>query len=292
MIQSIKLKNNMDEVEIGVNVESPFHLYTLDIGEIPIELSVVKGYKQAGNTITSKAIGNREIAIKFEIITENEESLIENKRKINRIINPNSSLELWIDDYVINCTADAYPVYTRETSLTLVTAEITLICPSPYFTKETTITNLAEYKPNVEFPVNFLENNTELGIRDTDIIKNIPNDGEIETGCLFKCEFTGNFKNLIIENTSNKKIIKITQQFFAGDKVTIDTRYHSKCCIQTWNGTLDMSSNKVIILDKGSDWDFSLNAGDNLVRYDCADRKDINNINIQLQFNPQYIEVM
>ena len=142
------------------------------------------------------------------------------------------------------------------------TAQISIICPNPYFKSTTeTVNSGSAVTAAFEFPTEF--NGVEFSTETTNTIFNIPNKGDIVTGMDISINFTGNVSTPVIRNALTGEFFRLNRDFVAGDKVTINTRNGEKSVILT---RFDVDFNIINSLDAAASW-LQLRRGNNMLYF-------------------------
>ena len=142
------------------------------------------------------------------------------------------------------------------------TAQISIICPNPYFKSVSEIVNSGSaVTAAFEFPTEF--NGVEFSTETTNTIFNIPNNGDIVTGMDISINFTGNVSTPVIRNALTGEYFRLNRDFVAGDKVTINTRNGEKSVILTRFG---VDFNIINSLDAAASW-LQLRRGNNMLYF-------------------------
>ena len=145
-------------------------------------------------------------------------------------------------------------------------AQISIICPKPYFKNINTLTSyFSDCTSLFEFPFSISSEGIELSKITTNIRKTIINTGDVETGIVIELFSTGTVVNPIIYNTLTKKHMSFNFTMDPSDKLVINTNVGEKSVTLIRNGE---SINALGYMIKDSDW-FVLNSGDNVFAYDC-----------------------
>lgn len=132
-----------------------------------------------------------------------------------RLFFRNKSRNVYIDGYVENFDCD---LFTQGE-----TAQISIICPDPYFKSISSVTNTgAAVTPLFEFPTEF--NAVEFSRLDRDAIITVQNDGDVIAGMDIELYFNGHTVNPTIYNATTGAYFKLNREFVEGDRVRINTR--------------------------------------------------------------------
>lgn len=177
----------------------------------------------------------------------------------------NGSRDVCIDGYVETFECDLFSMTE--------TAQISIICPKPYFKSVNETVNRGSSVTNAfEFPTAF--NDVEFSTETNNTTVIIPNNGEIITGMTVEMNFTGSVSKPVIRNTTTGEYFRLNRDFVAGDKVTINTRNGEKSVILTRFG---VDFNIINALDAGASW-LQLRRGNNTVLFGAD--SGLNNVSI------------
>lgn len=142
------------------------------------------------------------------------------------------------------------------------TAQISIICPNPYFKSVSEIVNSGSAVTDMfEFPTEF--NGVEFSTETTNTIFNIPNNGDVITGMDISINFTGDVLTPIIRNALTGEYFRLNRSFATGDKVVINTRNGEKSVILTRFG---VDFNIINSLDAAASW-LQLRRGNNMLYF-------------------------
>lgn len=158
-------------------------------------------------------------------------------------------------------------------------AQISIICPDPYFKDlETIYNNISKIISNFTFPFSInVDNPVSFSELDINRVVNIVNSSESESDLIININFLGNVEKLEIRNILTGKYIIINYSFIKGDILKINCQNANRSVILTRNGiTLNLISN----LKKGSKF-IRLNIGDNQFSYLADDGENDSLVHIQ-----------
>ena len=183
----------------------------------------------------------------------------------------NEHRNVYIDCYVENFECD---LFTNNEI-----AQISLICPQPYFKDmQTIIDDISKALAAFEFPFGFgskgatnpsvtkdtsTDSAIEFSTIDTSKITNIYNDSESMTGVIIKIDVMGTISKLLIKNTQTGELMTLSYKFLENDRILINTNKGQKSIVLVRNG---VTTNLFTALVKGSTF-FQLTIGDNFFSY-------------------------
>ena len=154
----------------------------------------------------------------------------------------NGSRDVYIDGYVETFECDLFSMTE--------TAQISIICPKPYFKSVTeTVNSVATVSAAFEFPTAF--NDVIFSTETTGTTVSILNNGDVSTGMDIEMTFTGTVSKPVIRNTATGEYLRLNRDFVSGDKVTVNTRNGEKSIILTRFG---VDVNIINALDAGASW--------------------------------------
>ena len=183
----------------------------------------------------------------------------------------NEHRNVYIDCYVENFECN---LFTNNEI-----AQISLICPQPYFKDmQTIIDDISKALAAFEFPFGFgskgatnpsvtkdtsTDSAIEFSTIDTSKITNIYNDSESMTGVIIKIDVMGTISKLLIKNTQTGELMTLSYKFLENDRILINTNKGQKSIVLVRNG---VTTNLFTALVKGSTF-FQLTIGDNFFSY-------------------------
>lgn len=167
-----------------------------------------------------------------------------------RLYFSNGSRDVYIDGYVETFECDLFTMTE--------TAQISIICPKPYFKNVTeTVNSGATVSAAFEFPTAFNDVVFSTETAGTTVV--IPNNGDVSAGMDIEINFTGSVSAPVIRNAATGEYFRLNRNFVSGDKVTVNTRSGEKSVILTRFG---VEFNIINALDAGASW-LQLQRGNN-----------------------------
>ena len=183
----------------------------------------------------------------------------------------NEHRNVYIDCYVETFECDFFT--NNET------AQISLICPQPYFKDmDEIIDDISKAVAAFEFPFahgskgatnpyaeidDSTDNAVEFSTIDTSKVTNVYNDSESETGVIVEIDILETVNLIEIKNTRTGDNFILEYNFVENDKIIIDTNKGQKSVILIRNA---VTSNLFTAVRKGSTF-FQLSIGDNFFGY-------------------------
>ena len=162
---------------------------------------------------------------------------------------------------------------------------IQIDCYNPFWSDVTELKEeIALWTPEFEFPCYF-EEPVELGVRVDNLIVNIRNDGDVESGMtiVFKCN--GTVENPSFYNIETQEFMKVEGVFQSGDVIRATTQFGNVGITLTRN---NIESRILHLLSYDSKY-LTLAVGDNVFRYDAED--GIDNLDVSIYHNNLYLGV-
>lgn len=151
-------------------------------------------------------------------------------------------------------------------------------------TENDTTTLFGAWQSNFEFPI--YTNEEELiyfAERETSLILNVYNAGDIDAPATIKFTAYGQVENPELYNVNTNEYMRINTTMEYGDVIIINTEAGNKNIILQKNGNTKNILNK---LDLGSTW-LLLRSGDNLYRYNATG--GIDNLDITIRHSNLYL---
>lgn len=208
-----------------------------------------------GVVFNSARLGYRNIVITLFFTQNIENSRIKlynyfQTKQFCRLYFSNGLRDVYIDGYVETFECDLF----NKTE----TAQISVICPKPYFKSVTeTVNSGATVSAAFEFPTAF--NDVVFSTETAGTTVTIPNNGDVAAGMDIELNFTGSVSTPVIRNAATGEYFRLNRNFVSGDKVTVNTRSGEKSVILTRFG---VDFNIINALDAGASW-LQLQRGNN-----------------------------
>ena len=283
------INNNNKSIELGN--AAPFLVTTIDgLGSPQNEIYTQKSPYQDGVTATHSSLGPRNIVIEGKIIDSNRENRQAYRNKLLSIFNPKLDGKLIIDlgsaQRQIDCKVEQAPYFSSNSEQNYQNFSISLLAPNPYWQDINTIKEeVAIWRGAFEFPLEIVEEGIEMGYRESSLIVNIFNKGDVACGMkiLFKALATVVKPSLF--NVNTREYFKINKTMQAGEVLTVTTHFQNKRVELNANGVV---SNAFNWIDLDSTF-LQLEVGDNLFRYDADEGLD--NLEVSIYYTPQYLGV-
>lgn len=166
----------------------------------------------------------------------------------------NGSVDVYIDGYVEKVDLDLFAAKGEI-------AQISIICPRPYFRDLATIvTDISNSKAAFVFPFSIEEDDPiPFSEYSASRVTDVANGSQSDTGVTITVTFSGAASYITIQNTSTGEYFTVTYAFLAGDQLTISTYQGAKAVKLTRSG---VTTNLLSAVDQGSTF-FQLTPGSN-----------------------------
>lgn len=165
---------------------------------------------------------------------------------------------------------------------------IQFLCPNPFWldvfqSKKEVALWVGDFQFPLEIPA---DTGIEMGHRESNLIVNIQNSGDVECGMRIQFKALATVKNPSFFNINTRKFIKINQTLKAGDVLEITTEFANKKIeiLKSNNEKLNVFN----WIDLDSEF-LQLETGDNLFRYDAE--SGIDNLEVAVYYTPLYLGV-
>lgn len=277
MGESIELKNS-----------APFLIQNIEgLGGPQAKLITSKAAGQDGESYLDTLIESRDIRIEIVVLANSNEKLFELRRKLNRIFNPKyrEGILTYENDYGkwdINAASTQAPAEGEKFSTTQ-RMMLNLRCSNPYWRNiHETKTEIALWVGDFEFPLEIGDSGIELGHRESSLIVNIYNEGDVSCGMKIEFKALASVVNPSLFNVNTREFIKVKRTLEGGDKLIITTDFANKKVELIRNG---VTTNIFNYIDLSSTF-FKLSPGDNLLRYDAEE--GIENLEVSIYHTPLY----
>lgn len=283
------------------SVKSVFHVNVgkdvKGLSDVENEIYSTSGINQAGATYLGYHIESRDIEI-VGFINERDKSIIrEYRHQMNHALNPayEGTLVYQHDSFTrqIKCRVHSAPQFSVESGW--LKFSIRLLCLNPYWTDESeTYTQIATWIGGMEFDsINGLQLTVsaedpewEVGYRLPNLITNILNTGDAETGLTITFMAQGAVTDPGLIDVKTQEYIKVNMSMLAGEEITIKTGYGEKSV--TFKDQHGETHDIFRYLDINSTY-LQLQIGDNPYRYFAEAGED--NLNVTIKHSNLYLGV-
>ena len=278
---------------IAINFDNKTYTKSLlDLGNIEANLATYVGAGQAGNTITSRNYGTRDIEIQGYVLADTEEEMKNRKATLQKVIVPTTDFYLVIDDkYRLRITATSTLQYETDwylncEMLTKFTIEGT--CSNPFFeTVQEQQASITGWVKDFHFPYcNPVGQQFTFGHRSTSKIVDLRNESEVTTGMVIEFKaVAGTIVNPVLRNITTGEEFKLLATISSGDEIRVNTAYGEK---SVRNISEDTNWLQYVSLD--STW-LQMPVGLSSFRYDYDEEESTGTLECNVYYTPQLIEV-
>lgn len=292
MIESILLTNTVTLQSVLFDKDqSEFVLDEADLGTVEGTHHSYKYVSQVGVYIDSTSLEERTVSITGWVIGDTYDLLRKNKEVLNRIANPQHTLEAIVfDKYKLAFKPDysvKYSVSYEENNEVLCKFLIQGTCADPMFTtKDRQSALVASVIPKFRFPLVIPQNTGILmGLREPSLLATLNNEGDIDTGMVITFSCTSTVTNPSLLNVDTREFIKINKILSPGEQIVVSTGSGEKYIKGIVSGE---EYNYFKYMDFDSTW-LQLHLGANTLKYDADENVD--GLEVLISFLPKYLEV-
>lgn len=292
MIESLILTNTVTLQSVVLDKDnSYFVLDEADLGTVEGTHHSYKYVSQVGVYIDSTTLEQRTVAISGWVIGDTYDELRENKKILNRLVNPLHPIDAVIQEkYKLTFKPDysvKYSVSYKENNEVLCKFLIQGTCADPMFTtKDKQSALIASTIPKFRFPLVIPQGTGILmGLREPSLLATLNNGGDIDTGLLVTFSCTSTVTNPSLLNVDTREFIKVNKTMSAGEQIVISTGSGEKYI----KGIVDgVEYNYFKYMDFDSTW-LQLHTGENTLKYDAD--SNVAGLEVLISFLPKYLEV-
>lgn len=292
MIESLILTNTVTLQSVVLDKDnSYFVLDEADLGTVEGTHHSYKYVSQVGVYIDSTTLEQRTVAISGWVIGDTYDELRENKKILNRLVNPLHPIDAVIQEkYKLTFKPDysvKYSVSYKENNEVLCKFLIQGTCADPMFTtKDKQYALIASTIPKFRFPLVIPQGTGILmGLREPSLLATLNNGGDIDTGLLVTFSCTSTVTNPSLLNVDTREFIKVNKTMSAGEQIVISTGSGEKYI----KGIVDgVEYNYFKYMDFDSTW-LQLHTGENTLKYDAD--SNVAGLEVLISFLPKYLEV-
>lgn len=292
MIESLVLTNTVTLQSVLLDKDSSYLvLDEADLGTVEGTHHSYKYVSQVGVYIDSTTLEQRTVAISGWVIGDTYDELKENKKALNRLVNPLHPIDAVVQEkYKLTFKPDysvKYSVSYEENNEVLCKFLIQGTCADPMFTtKDKQSALIASTIPKFRFPLVIPQGTGILmGLREPSLLATLNNEGDIDTGLLVTFSCTSTVTNPSLLNVDTREFIKVNKVLSAGEQIVISTGSGEKYIKGIVNG---VEYNYFKYMDFDSTW-LQLHAGENTLKYDADN--NVAGLEVLISFLPKYLEV-
>lgn len=290
IVQKLTFTNSKGQSIIFQNA-APYILSKLEgTGGVETTLQTTKAPGQDGSTLHEVTLENRVISIEGYVAGSDRENMYKRRMQLASVLNPKlgAGILTYQNDYwtkIIPAVAEESPVFAERTA-NYQKFRVTLICPQPFWLEEyESKEGIALWVGNLEFEIEIPPEGLEMGYRQSNLIVNINNPGDVECGIRIEFTAIASVENPSLYNIYTQEFIKIRQTLQAGDKLIINTEFSNKRVELLRN---NIKTNVFNYIDLESTF-IQLSPGDNVLRYDAD--SGIENLDVAIYYRPRYVGV-
>lgn len=292
MLESLILTNTVTLQSVLLDKDSSYLvLDEADLGTVEGTHHSYKYVSQVGVYIDSTTLEQRTVAISGWVIGDTYGELKENKKILNRLVNPLHTIDAVIQEkYKLTFKPDysvKYSVSYKENNEVLCKFLIQGTCADPMFTtKDKQSALIASTIPKFRFPLVIPQDTGILmGLREPSLLATLNNGGDIDTGLLVTFSCTSTVTNPSLLNVDTREFIKVNKVMSAGEQIIISTGSGEKYIKGIVNG---VEYNYFKYVDFDSTW-LQLHTGENTLKYDAD--SNVAGLEVLISFLPKYLEV-
>lgn len=292
MIESLVLTNTVTLQSVLLDKDNSYLvLDEADLGTVEGTHHSYKYVNQVGVYIDSTTLEQRTVAISGWVIGDTYDELRENKKVLNRLVNPLHPIDAVVQEkYKLTFKPDysvKYSVSYEENNEVLCKFLIQGTCADPMFTtKDKQSALVASTIPKFRFPLIIPKNaGILMGLREPSLLATLNNGGDIDTGLLVTFSCTSTVTNPSLLNVDTREFIKVNKVMSAGEQIVISTGSGEKYIKGIVNG---VEYNYFKYMDFDSTW-LQLHTGENTLKYDAD--SNVAGLEVLISFLPKYLEV-
>ncbi len=281
---------------IDIAYSFPFFLQSISgIDGINSENYRIKGMGQDGTTLAGSTLDERNIRLIGSIKGDTKDIIERQRLKLLQTFNP--KIKGWLHyEYgnlkrKIRCSVIKAPTFNKRIStFKYQDFLIDFLCPSPFWQDlSESKAEIALWRGAFHFPLIIPENEPIImGYREPNLIVNIINHGNVETGMKIEFKARGTVENPSLFNVNTREFIKINKAMVSGERISINTNKGSKGITSRLNGVSTDILEFIDIVGGGKTF-LQLDPGDNLLRYDAD--SGLENLDIDIYYHNNYLGV-
>ncbi len=289
-MEKIIFTNSMGQ-SITLGNSAPYVLQKIEgTGGVKTTLLTSKAPGQNGKSYHGTLLEERTLPITGAIVGSSVEDTYKKRQILNSIFNPTLDGTLtYINNagtHTINCKVDSPPNFKDKVSV-IQQFLVQLYCPDPFWEDLQEDKNeIANWVGDFEFDLEIPEEGIEMEHRESSLIVNVNNSGDVECGMRIEFTALATVVSPSLFDVYTRKFVKVKRTLQAGDKLVINTSFANKRVeLIKSNGT---TQNVFNWIDLQSDF-LQLRVGDNLLRYDSE--QGIDNLDVAIYHKPLYLGV-
>lgn len=272
----------------------PFFVQKLEgVGAAETSFQTQKSPYQDGESYFGNTLDARTLTIEGVIFERNRNLVFKHRKNLIDVFNPKLGPLTLTFEYdggakKIECIPDGAPVFPDNQEDPFQRFLISLYCPNPYWQELSAYRqDLAIWVGDFSFPLEIQEaTGIELGHRESSLIANIFNQGDVSCGMEIRFTSLATVVNPSLFDVNRREFIKVNRTMQAGERLVITTHFGRKRMeLITSNGETTNAFNYV---DPDSTF-LQLYPGDNVFRYDAEE--GIENLEVSIYYTPLYLGV-
>ena len=264
----------------------------LDLGTVNATHNMTQYIDLVGKHLDSTVLAPRDINIVGWIIGKDLPTIKSRKVLLDKAINPMYRVRLEIGGYAINFRPDTSIQFSREWNYNngyMVKFQIQGTAPMPLFILKSydTYRKKVDKRSDFHFPFSIPKiKGVKFGYFPFESIRNMPNDGDVESGMVITITAVTPIKNPVIRNLTTNEIIKFNITLNSGEKLKVDTQLGQQTATLV-QGSLETNAMKYLTIE--SDIDMVLALGFNKLSITADTGEE--DMDIKVEFSPRFLEV-
>lgn len=297
MISNIVIVNTETEerLELDNKTTPSYILEDCIIDPIDAVISAQDMVTLDGTNITNIRLGTRTATINGWIIGPDDFTISELRKKLNRMINPKQQVSVLFNGYKVTGSPTSTIVYGNTRSNlneVMCMFYISLLCDNPYIQDEfSKRAILANWEKHFVFPLKFdiPENKMIFGLRSPSKIIRVTNGSSV--ACGLKVTFDASLNDVKyprLTNITTQTYLELNLILAAYDRAVVDnTSKYLRATLRPENGE---SYSIVNDITDDSTLPVVIPVGTSMYTYSAEENVD--GLQISLEFNPSYLEVL
>lgn len=295
IVKELKITNsNGDSIEFGRHFKL---IEGFDLSNLSANVSYSDSTRD-GATYQRTVLDTRDFDISFFLDKDyNEQWWVEEKRReLYRVCNPKHNpmrLDFTTkanESYYLNANLESTPSLPQGFSNDNRVWQKGLIqfsCDDPYlYQAASKLVDVALWIPSFEFILEIPEGEgIEMGTRSQNLIANVINDGDSDTGMIIRFKALATIQNPKLVNVNTYEELLLNVEMKQGDVIEVSTYVGKKMVTLIRNNVKSNIFNKVDLYSKF----LQLSPGDNLFRYDAS--FGVDNLEVAMIFTNRYVGV-
>lgn len=311
MVNEIMVSNTNTgkNISLSSDAKNPYILDSVDWGEPDISFDDYRVPGQIGTTKLDSVVGTRTITVVGTIISSyepekklgmnwneyykrKEESINENKKVLNNIINPFHDVMIVANDYFIIGSPSSVVKYStdeEENNEVMCKFTFSINCFRPLFRKTTNVELEKSNKTKLfKFPMKLFENKTKFGEITASGTFLVQNNGDVDIGGTIKILANGGaILNPSVRNVTIGKTIQVTTTIQEGETLVINTYLGERdIYVLKQDGSIEDAVKDMT--DSSSMFDFII--GDNLIEF-SGDSQTTSFMDVTFDVDENYFNV-